>query len=78
MHDDIASRTIGDDFAFGENDASISNSGNDFNIMGSDDYGMPVGSELSENLNQPLFCSVVESPSWLIEQQQWRFRGQHD
>jgi hypothetical protein len=51
MHDDIASRAIGDNFTFGENDASISNSGNNFNIMCSDDHGMSIGSELSENLD---------------------------
>jgi predicted short-subunit dehydrogenase-like oxidoreductase (DUF2520 family) len=78
MHDDIASRAIGDNFTFGENDASISNSGNNLNIMGGDDHGMAISSKLSENLDQPLFCAVVESSSWFIEQQQWWFRCQHD
>jgi hypothetical protein len=78
MHDDIASRAISDDFTFGKDDASISNGSNNFNIMSSDDDGMSVGSELRENFNQSLFGSVIESTSGFIEQQQWRFRGQHD
>jgi hypothetical protein len=42
MHDDIAGRAIGDNFTFGENDAPISNSGNDLNIMGGNDHGMSI------------------------------------
>jgi hypothetical protein len=51
MHDDIASRAISDDFAFGENNAPIRNSSNYLNIVGCNDYCMPVGGQLRKNFN---------------------------
>jgi hypothetical protein len=78
MNHDVASRAVGNHFSFSEHDASIGNSGNNFNIVSRDNDGMAIGRKLRKNFNQSLLCSVIKAASGLVKQKQRRFRGQHD
>jgi len=78
MNDDIARRTIGDDFTFCKNNASVSNRRNDFNIVSRNHDCMAIGSKLFENGDQPLLGPIVKPSSGFIEQKQRRFRGQNN
>jgi hypothetical protein len=51
MHDNIASRSIGNDFTFSKHNASISNRGNNLDIVCCDNDCVAISCKLRQNLD---------------------------
>jgi len=78
MHNDIAGRSIGNDFTFSKHDAAIGNRSNNLNIVCSDNDCVTISCELRQNLDQSLLCSIVKAAGGFIKKKQRGFGGQHD
>ena len=66
--DDVARRAVGDDLAFGHHDDAIGRAGDELDVVGRDDDGVPGRGELAEHAREVVLGVVVEPAGRLVEQ----------